>query len=324
VHFQESAFQSCLYGVVDTGKDPVEQLTKIVELRNIMAGVVRAMGTLTGVELIRLKDGSWQDVPLGEGEYQIIHFNGHVARVGSSPALRVEVLLAVDGPAGTQLVHGHLKAAEVIEFEYALTAFDDVHAERRLDAGLLRLADIKANQGFIPPVTQAATATAPAKTQPSEPAPDAPQRPVRGPVERIAEPRLGRVEDVTPKAAPRPVRPEPEEEPEDEPQTSTSWADVVEASSEASKSTRQGKRPLPTPKSRKAPEYDDDRALIEPGDILDHPTLGRCRIMRIEDEDFAHIRLERGGIRKLALEVCEISHVKEEGNRNIFKVKIKR
>ncbi len=104
-----------------------------------------------------------------------------------------------------------------------------------------------------------------------------------------------------------------------------SWAEVVEASAEKPTVVRSATKPLPTPKSRRAATSDeDDRALLEPGDIIDHPTLGRCRLMRVEDEDFAHIRLLRGGVRKLALEVCEITHTGEEGGRNVFQIKIKR
>ena len=64
--------------------------------------------------------------------------------------------------------------------------------------------------------------------------------------------------------------------------------------------------------------------LMEPGDYLDHPKLGRCRVIKVEEHEFAHIRLERGAIRKLALEVCEIRHVGEEKGRNVFQVRIKR
>ncbi len=316
MHFQESQYQSCLYGVIDSGVDPVEELTRLVELRNIVSGTLGAMGTLENVVLLTQKGKDWEDLSLGDAVCRIVHFRGNIARVGSEPALRVEVLLSVDAPAGQQLVYGHLKSADVVEFEYTLTAFDDLHAERRLDAGLLRLAEIKPNPAFN---ASAVKTEAPKPTPP----PETPQRPVRGPVERIAEPRLGKAPEPAEKPSARNVDPD-----EDLSVPTASWADVVQASAEPTKTNRAAKKPMPTPKSKRGldqlDEADDDRALVEPGDILDHPTLGRCRVMRIEDEDFAHIRLERGGIRKLALEICEITHVEEKGGRNVFKVKIKR
>lgn len=324
MHFEESSFQSVLYGVVDSGQDPVAQLTKICELRNIMSGTIRAMGALEDVELMRLKNGKWEDIPAGSGHYQILQWNAHIARVGSAPALRIEVLLSTDGPLGPQWVFGQLRAAKVVEMEYVLTAFDDVHAERRLDKGLLRLADVRKNSAFIPP--RADKVEKPVEKVVEKPAPAAETRPAPardGRIERIAEPRLGARADT-----PAPARSVPSSAPsrvekEDE-APAMSWAEVVEASAEKPNVVRSATKPLPTPKSRKANTDEDDRALMEPGDIIDHPTLGRCRLMRIEDEDFAHIRLLRGGVRKLALEVCEVSHTGEEGGRNVFRIRIKR
>lgn len=315
MHFQESQYQSCLYGVIDSGVDPIDELTRLVSLRNIVSGTLGAMGTLRNVVLLQHKSKSWQEIDLGDAECRIVHLTGNIARVGSEPALRVEVLLSIDAPVGQQLIHGHLKSAEVMEFEYTLTAFDDLHAERRLDAGLLRLAEIKPNPAFNAPA---------AKAEAPKPVPETPQRPARGPVERIAEPRLGKAPEPTDALSNA-----PEVDPDEDLSVPTaSWADVVQASAEPTKTNRAAKKPMPTPKSKRGldqlEEADDDRALVEPGDVLDHPTLGRCRVMRIEDEDFAHIRLERGGIRKLALEICEITHVEEKNGRNVFKVKIKR
>ena len=63
---------------------------------------------------------------------------------------------------------------------------------------------------------------------------------------------------------------------------------------------------------------------MEPGDILEHPKLGRCRVMKVEDGEYAHVRLPRGKIRKLSLEIVEVELEGEEDGRNVFKAIINR
>ena len=47
-------------------------------------------------------------------------------------------------------------------------------------------------------------------------------------------------------------------------------------------------------------------------------------MIKLEEDEFAHIRLKRGQIRKLKLDVCEINFEGEEDGRNVFKVRIRR
>ena len=68
---------------------------------------------------------------------------------------------------------------------------------------------------------------------------------------------------------------------------------------------------------------DDDLPEISPGDHLDHPKLGRCRVMKVEDDEYAHIRLPSGKISKLALDLFDISHAGQEQGRNLFKLRMR-
>lgn len=110
---------------------------------------------------------------------------------------------------------------------------------------------------------------------------------------------------------------------ETEPPAATmSWDQAISASAEAAK-----------PASQKAEEpsaeeiysnFDDDFPEINPGDYLDHPKLGRCRVMKIEDDEYAHIRLPSGKISKLMLDLFDISYHGQEANRSVFKLRMRK
>lgn len=305
-------------GSLDRGEELVAQVQRLAELQQIKAGALRGLGTLRDVELMRRDHatGEWLDHVAAEGPFEVVHLTAHIASLGDNPAVRVDALLNIQGPGGPQLVFGQVRRATVVEFEFTVEAFDDLVAERRLDKGLLILAEVRS------------TASA------------APVR-ERKPVERIAEPKLGKAEPtVTHTAAPAPrhAAPTPAAQPVSAPAAPAkedanddgpgmSWGDAFKAAQEIKTPAYREKPPVKRPPrvdDEDDDDEEDDHSLMEPGDILDHPKLGRCRIIKVEEDEFAHIRLERGAIRKLALEVCDIRHVGEEGGKNVFKVRIKR
>ncbi len=73
-----------------------------------------------------------------------------------------------------------------------------------------------------------------------------------------------------------------------------------------------------------AAEVDDVDPSIElsAGDLLLHPKLGECRVIKVEGDDFARVRLPKGQLRKLSLAICVPIFVERKGGRNIFKVQI--
>ncbi|MEZ4461770.1 MAG: DUF296 domain-containing protein [bacterium] len=304
MQFEESQQSRQLMGSLDRGEELVAQLDRIADLQQIKAGALRGVGTIHDVELVRRNHatGEWVTVVDTEGPFDIVQLTAHMASLGGQPAIRIEALLNAQGPGGPQLVFGQIRRAKVIEFEFTLETFDDLVAERRLDHGMLILAEVRQTGNDVKPVRE------------------------RKPVERIAEPKLGKAEPApTPVVTPSTQTKTPEA---DEPAESDfSWGDAVKAAQEIKPAPARDKPSLRRPpRASDADDKDDedDHTLMEPGDILDHPKLGRCRVIKVEEDEFAHIRLERGSIRKLALEVCEIRHVGEEGGRNVFQVRIKR
>jgi predicted DNA-binding protein with PD1-like motif len=67
-----------------------------------------------------------------------------------------------------------------------------------------------------------------------------------------------------------------------------------------------------------------EEPAMKPGDILEHPKLGRCRVMKVDEGEFAHVRLPRGRIRKLSLEIVNVEFDREEDGRSVFRAIIGR
>jgi predicted DNA-binding protein with PD1-like motif len=59
------------------------------------------------------------------------------------------------------------------------------------------------------------------------------------------------------------------------------------------------------------------------GDILLHPTFGRCEVQRIEGgNEFAHVRLKNGRLVRLSLDVVRVSPGGREGDKRVFNVRV--
>jgi hypothetical protein len=91
-----------------------------------------------------------------------------------------------------------------------------------------------------------------------------------------------------------------------------SWQEAAAAAQEVRPVAAAAGGPPPKP---------GDEPDFKAGDWLDHPTLGRCQIMRVEDDETVHVRMRGGKVGKLVLESFEILFDGEEGGRNIFKLR---
>jgi len=69
-------------------------------------------------------------------------------------------------------------------------------------------------------------------------------------------------------------------------------------------------------------DFDLDEPILESGDVLDHSKLGRCRVMKVEDDKYAHIRMPRGKIRKLSLDILDLEYKGEEDGRHVFEAQV--
>lgn len=307
---EESVNQRKLIGSLDEGKEVVEELTRICELQKVESAEISLIGRIRDPDVAYLIGKEYVSAQLASGVYDLVRINGNVARMGDNVVLRIESLLAAPGPMGQQMVFGQLRSAEIVECEFSLTIHEDLVSTRRFDAetGMLRLASIERKGESKPP-----------------------KRDRGAPVERIAEPKL----TAEPDEADEPDKPAKAEAPPEKKAKPVSAESVDEESMTWDQAAEAAKDVKPASKRRSkksdGPNFDeylsedeDDLALMSPGDILDHPKLGQCRVIKVEDEEYAHIRLKRGQIRKLALEVCEIHFEGEEDGRNLFSVRIKR
>lgn len=106
------------------------------------------------------------------------------------------------------------------------------------------------------------------------------------------------------------------------PAATMSWDQAISASAEAAKPASQ--RAEEPSAEEIYSDFDDDFPDINPGDYLDHPKLGRCRVMKVEDDEYAHIRLPSGKISKLMLDLFDISYNGQDANRSVFKLRMRK
>ncbi len=298
-----------LVGRLDSGEDIVAAITRLCELQQVQAGEVRVYGTIEGTDLVRMNGSETESIAVSGDTVRIAQCAGRVAVMGGQVVMALEALLCGDGPFGQQFVFGMIRKATAVDVEFFVDVLEDIEIQRELDEnGNLSIARIVRFSDEEAPIRER-------------------KRP-----ERIAEAKLAKDENAV-QMKPNPQKaepaPAPEPEPEEEPQTQMSWEEAAEAAEEVSKPADQREKRKTTKLSpRVNPDAlgddDDDAELMKPGDILDHPKLGKCRVIRVEGDEFAHIRLSRGQIRKLALEICEVTWVDEEDGRNIFKVRIRK
>jgi hypothetical protein len=287
VLFQESTRVRRIVGRLEDGEEIVESLTDLCRDHDVKAAEIRAIGDLSAIELARFDEDDKKYVTEfeGEGYFQIVSLSGNVSMLGDEPALRLETLISVKGPAGPQVLTGQLRSGRARSCEFVLEIFEDLAMERRLDSetGLLSLETIRRTQ-------EKAAAAATEVPCADEGADTAEAKPVEG--------------------------------------KGMSWKD---AAAEADKPEQSAKKDSASSKQQDHKsaadiygEMDFEDELMEPGDILDHPKLGRCRVMKVEEGEYAHVRLPRGKIRKLSLEIVDVTLEGEEDGRKVFKAKINR
>lgn len=290
--FQETTYSRRIVGRVEAGEDFIEALTELCEEHQVRAGRLEAIGTFSQAELVKFmpQTGDYQTHFGAQGVFDIISLSGNISTLGEAVALRVECLLSVEAPAGQQLISGQLRSAEATSVEFVLDIFEDLAVERRLDpeTGRLNIRSIQRVKSADP--APAGRAAAP-KSAPAK----APR------VERTPQPSAA--EPSAPIAG-----------------KSLSWKD---AAVEATQAPEGAGHQTPSAQELYA-GVDLSEPAIESGDILEHPKLGRCRVMKVEDGEFVHVRLPRGKIRKLSLDIVAVEFDREENGRSIFRAVIGR
>ncbi|WP_158542630.1 PPC domain-containing DNA-binding protein [Lujinxingia litoralis] len=291
--FRVSTSTQKLVGRVDEGEELVTELTRICRSNGVHAAELRAVGQFSEIELavFDAQRGEYVKVVDGKGYFELVSLNGNVSTLGDEVVLRLDAVFNALGPAGPQLVAGQLRRAKALSAEFVVEVFSDLRLRRRLDASSGRL-ELEAVEQV-----ERKQAAAPAEEVPAAP------------------------EEAAPVETSAPVPQAP----------GLSWTDAI-AEADSAESRREAARkgrPMPK-KPTKTVSFDDDEdddlegPWLKPGDILNHPKLGRCRVMKVEDEDYCHIRLPRGKIRKMMLEVLDIRFAGEEDGRNVFEARVRK
>jgi uncharacterized protein len=103
--------------------------------------------------------------------------------------------------------------------------------------------------------------------------------------------------------------------------TTTTWAEVARVS-QARPASSTATAPAPAPPKPPTTDDETDDAL-EPGDILIHPTFGRCEVQRIEGGyEFAQVRLKNGRLVRLSLDILRLVRSGAEGGHRVFRARV--
>jgi predicted DNA-binding protein with PD1-like motif len=73
-----------------------------------------------------------------------------------------------------------------------------------------------------------------------------------------------------------------------------------------------------------APESEADPVEVGVGDLIEHPTLGRCEVVEADDDERVTLRLESGRSVELHLDLLHLVKVAQEGARQVIEVRIRR
>jgi predicted DNA-binding protein with PD1-like motif len=322
VQYQTSQQTRRLIGRLDQGEELVEAITALCRKEKILAAEIRATGALKKVELVRYDASRRQYIELAQGaaDVEIVSLTGSVSTLGDELAIRLDGVLLADAPFGPQLLAGQVRSGAVETLEFVIEEFLDVSMRRSLDSATGRLLlQATPRAGVVhdpapaapvrpaaqPVVVQRAASVSQPAFREAAPAPVAKPAPTPAPVVKpapVAAPVAAPVVAPTPVAAPTPA-PAPQQ---------MSWQEAAQAAQEVRPAPAAAGGPPP-----KAGEEPDFKA----GDWLDHPTLGRCQIMRVEDDETVHVRMRGAKVGKLVLESFEILFDGEENGRNIFKLR---
>jgi predicted DNA-binding protein with PD1-like motif len=297
--FQETTRTRRLVGRIEKGEELIETLTELCKEHDVRAGQIQAVGALTQAEIARFDEasGDYETVFSGDGSFELISLSGNVSRLGDEVVLRLEGLLSAKGPVAPQVFSGQLRSGRAASVEFVLEIFEDLAIERRLDSdsGRLEIRSIRRTEE--------------ARTEEAQPTPQT--RPAQSKASQSTANQPAATSDEPTKKASA----EPAQHDRDKPIAGKgmSWGDAAgESGGEEAKA-----EDLYAGVNMEEP-------LMEAGDMLEHPKLGNCRVMKVEDGEFAHVRLPGGRIRKLSLEIVEVDFDRAEDGRKVFKAVIGR
>jgi uncharacterized protein len=293
----ESRLGRRIVGRLDRGQDLLAALTEVCRAHGVRAAELRATGALETVELAEFDQGRGALKPGRSfgGGLALLSLLGTVSERDGALSISAHATLMRDRDSGVEIVGRRLLGGRVYALEFVLETFDDVILRRGTDAAT----GLPLWREVIPlPATPAAASPEPA---PPPPPPRAPKpAPARVP-EPVAAPVHASV-DWPDAHAPTPRRPEPPAS-----AAQPTWQQVAAASQREEEDDDDG------------PEEDN----LGPGDIIVHPTFGRCEVQRIEGAyEFAHVRLKNGRLVRLSLDVLKLTPAGRDEKGRVFRARV--
>jgi predicted DNA-binding protein with PD1-like motif len=317
---------------LDRGAELLPALEALCAAQGVKAGEIRAQGLLRDVVLTVHDSEARRARPprTFASDFEILSLTISVGqdRAGRL-ALEARAALSRERDAGLEVVGGLLLSARVVSCELVIDTYDDLQLVREVDAavGAPLLSEIVERAST--PLTAPPTARAP-EPPPEPPPPHAPPHAPEPPPRPPAPVAVAVAAEPPPPAPPAPPAPAAKASPQDD------WARAIELSrmkDDEEGALVESSRPEPTtsePEVSNAPPRttvsgETDPTELRPGDLVEHPTFGRCDVLRVEEYGaYATLKLRSGRTVRLSLEVVGLTPLDPEGKRRVFRVVIER
>lgn len=288
-----------IVGRVNPGEDPCSAIADFCILHDVYAGEVRATGVLSDLELSEVdpESGAYQPVGSITGPMTLIQAYGNVSQLGDQTLVILRALVSWNDRGQHRVVGGHMLCATCVTVEFVIDCFDDLTIERALDpdTGMPTYSKVSVNDAPAAPPTSAigpkAQALPPPKAPASIPTPVAPRPSVPAPGAANQEEDAAAVAIAT-------RRP-------------SGW-DMVAAASEALDVE---------PEDEWTDGLDAD---LRRGDALLHPRFGRCKVLRVEDEERVVLMDEARKPRTVSLEYISVQRDPDVPDQKVYQVKVGR
>jgi len=291
-----------ILGRLEKGADLIQGLLEVCRARKVRCGTVSVLGALETVELTHYdtKNKRYRPSRILAGPFEILSVVGNLSERKGEMALHLHITVSREGDNGIDVLGGHVLSGKVFACEFAITALDDVLLRRGSDrsTGLPLW-----KEGFEADAESAAT---PDKTSATK--------------------------------APAPSKSEAASAPDGESPEKTTWDEVAAASAATQPPSAPGESAPSAPPTAAGGaaepedeeddqgdegEEDGDYIDLSPGDIIEHPRFGACKVERIEgDDEFVQVRLRNRNLVRLSLDIVTLSLVGHEDGHQVFKAVI--
>lgn len=296
-------------GRLERGAKLPDALEEVCREAGLSAAIVRAEGVLSHVELacFDIESGEYVSCFEADGGFELVALQGNLSMMGSTRILNAHAMLAYNEHGQCRTTGGQLRAATVYSVEFVIEGLDDVVLERSMDAAI--------QLPVLSRLESVAPTAATSEPQPQDPVAAPQHEPV------VAETKPSRATAKETSKPTRPTAPEMPQPPRREKAPHTPAPKAARASANAWKAAAQRAEEI-----LERDETGDEEAIeLSPGDILLHPRLGECTVVRVEDESAAYIRLpQTRRISKLALDLVRLEFVETKGRNAVYKVEAAR